>query len=104
MREEIFIIRYALQFKLQVCLKDTIKRRGGNVPGPLKYKSFPEAAKHIAKNIAKHIAMAACSDRDKLLKQKISEVTGTSVEEIQTQSSRCLGLHSNCILGISHIC
>jgi len=32
--------------------------------------------------------MAACSDRDKLLKQKISEVTGTSVEEIQTQSSR----------------
>jgi len=32
--------------------------------------------------------MAACSDRDKLLKQKISEVTGTSVEEIQAQSSR----------------
>ena len=100
MREEIFIIRYALQFKSQVCLKDSIKCRGGNVPGPLKYKSFPEAAKHIAKNIA----MAACSDRDKLLKQKISEVTGTSVEEIQTQSSRCLGLHNNCILGISHVC
>ena len=100
MREEIFIIRNALQFKSQVCLKDTNKCRGGNVPGPLKYKSFPEAAKHIAK----HIAMAACSDRDKLLKQKISEVTGTSVEEIQTQSSRCLGLHNNCILGISHVC
>ena len=66
-------------------------------------KDFPEAAKHIAKNIAKHIAMAACSDRDKLLKQKISEVTGTPVEEIHTQSSRCLGLHDNCILGISHV-
>ena len=59
-------------------------------------KDFSEAAKHIAKNIV----MAACSDRDKLLKQAISEVTGTSVEEIQAQSSRCVDLHNNRILGI----